>query len=53
MRLQVFDGISVSLFTHLAENMDIRRKKRTADTIKILRAETNTRVGKHDVIKTV
>jgi hypothetical protein len=53
MSLQVFDGISVSLLAHLAENMDIRWKKRATDSVKILRTESNAGVGKHDVVETV
>lgn len=50
---QVLDRISVSLFAHLAENVDVRWKKRTTDAVKILSAETDTGVGKHDVIEAV
>ena len=53
MSFQVFNGISVSLLAHLAKNMDIRWEKRTTDPIKILRAESDAGIGKHDVVKVI
>ena len=53
MGLQVSQGILVTLVTHLAQHVGVRRKECPAHAVEVLRAETNAGVREHDVVEAV